>query len=220
MDVPLLPAPNVHTRNVAWSSDLGSLLTHGSFSLFCVVKGTKSLNLELTWRPYSSGQAIPTLEELVRVSDFDQFLASAYSDTEEDKNSLTDLLNTSHRLTRPISIENENQKGIEALISATAESDFSTIDPASIDGFDSSVLLTRAERSQSRSLSRLHLERDPGYTGRWDGSRCDTQLHISEEVIVGGLSEEGTNYTQLNSVDTGLSARCHPHISGSLGGEL
>ena len=95
----------------------------------------------------------------------------------------------SHSLTRPISIENENQRGIEVITSATAKSDSSTIGLASIDGFDSNVLLTRAERCQSRSLRRPHLERDREHTGRWDVSRCDTQLHISERVIVGGLSE-------------------------------
>jgi hypothetical protein len=136
-------------------------------------------------RPYSSEQAIPTLEELVGVSDFDHFLVNACSDAEADKSLLTAL----HQPTRPISIEDENQRGIKVIISATAESDSSTIDPASIDGSDSNVLLTRAERCQSRSLRRPHLERDQAYTGRWDASTCNAQLHISEQVVVGGLSE-------------------------------
>ncbi|KAI9454891.1 hypothetical protein BJY52DRAFT_699722 [Lactarius psammicola] len=186
MDVPLLPAPNVHTRNVTWPSDLGSLLTHENFSFFCVVKGIKSLNLELTWRPYSSEQATPTLEELVGVTDLYKLFGNACSDAEEDKNMLTDLLNMAHPLTRPISIEDENERGIEVITSATAKSDISTICLASVDSSDSNVLLTRAERCQSRSLRRPHLERDRGYTGRWDVSRCNTRSHISEKVIVGG----------------------------------
>jgi hypothetical protein len=48
--VPQLPAPNVHTRNAVWPNDMKSLVTYkGSFA-FNVVKGIKSLNLELTWR--------------------------------------------------------------------------------------------------------------------------------------------------------------------------
>lgn len=188
MDVPLLPSPNVHTRNVTLPSDLGSL-THETFSSFCAVKGIKSLNLELTWRPYSSEQPIPTLEGLVGVSDLYNFLANACSDVEGDKMLLADLLDMSHPPTRPISIEDENQRGIEVVISATAELDSSTIGPASIDGFDSNVLLTRAERCQSRSLHKPHLERDRGYAGQWEVSSFDPQLHISKKVIAGGLSE-------------------------------
>jgi hypothetical protein len=51
--VPQLPAPNVHTRNTVWPNDMKSLVTFkGSFA-FDVVKGIKSLNLELTWRQAS-----------------------------------------------------------------------------------------------------------------------------------------------------------------------
>ena len=51
--VPQLPAPNAHTRNTVWPSDMKSLVTFkGSFA-FNVVKGIKSLNLELTWRQAS-----------------------------------------------------------------------------------------------------------------------------------------------------------------------
>ncbi|KAH9056954.1 hypothetical protein EDB87DRAFT_1686669 [Lactarius vividus] len=213
MDVPLLPSPNVHSRNVAWPSDLGTL-THETFSPFCAVKGIKSLNLELT--PYSSEQPIPTLEGLVGVSDLYKFLANACSDAEEDKRLLADLLDMSRPPTRPISIEDENQRGIEVIISAAAELDSSTIGPALIDSFDSNVLLTRAERCQSRSLHKPHLERDCGYT-QWEVGSFNPQLH---KVIADGLSEsvycrEGTSYAQ-NSVDTGLSTHCHPTLSGSL----
>ncbi|KAH9082274.1 hypothetical protein EDB83DRAFT_630539 [Lactarius deliciosus] len=182
MDVPLLPSPNVHTRNVTLPSDLGSF-THETFSSFCAVKGIKSLNLELTWRPYSSEQPIPTLEGLVGVSDLYKFLANACSDVEEDKRLLADLLDMSRPPTRPISIEDENQRGIEVIISATAELDSSTLGPASIDGFDSNVLLTRAERCQSRSLHKPHLERDRGYAGQGEVSSLNPRLHISEKVI-------------------------------------
>ena len=146
----------------------------------------------------------------------------------------------SHSPTHPISIEEENQRGIKVILCAIVESDSSSIGRASIDDSDSNVLLTRAERCQSRSLRRPHLERDRRDTGQWDVSRCNTQSHISENVIVGGLSEvfefvflfqtllcwsqrvccrEGTSYAQLNSVDTGLSAWSCPLLSSSLGGE-
>jgi hypothetical protein len=95
----------------------------------------------------------------------------------------------SHPLTRPISIEEENQRGIKVILCATAESDSSTIDHASMDGSDSNVLLTRAERCQSRSLRKPHVERDRGCTGQWDVGRCNTQSHISEKAIVSGVSE-------------------------------
>ncbi|KAI9445387.1 hypothetical protein H4582DRAFT_1915146 [Lactarius indigo] len=224
MDVPLLPSPNVHTCNVTWPSDLGSL-THETFSSFYPVKGIKSLNLELTWRPYSSEQPIPTLEGLVGVSDLHNFFANVCSDVDEDKRLLADLLDMSHPPTRPISIEDENQRGIEVIMSATGKSDSSTIGPASIDGFDANVLLTRAERCQYRSLYRPHQDRDRGYTGQWEVRRCNPQLHISKKVIIGGLEEsvycrEGTSCAQLNSVGTGLSTHCHPPFSGSLGDKL
>lgn len=95
----------------------------------------------------------------------------------------------SHSPTHPISIEEENQRGIKVILCAIVESDSSSIGRASIDDSDSNVLLTRAERCQSRSLRRPHLERDRRDTGQWDVSRCNTQSHISENVIVGGLSE-------------------------------
>ncbi|KAF8273826.1 hypothetical protein EI94DRAFT_1715006 [Lactarius quietus] len=121
MDVPLLPAPNVHTRTFPWSSDLGSLLTHQDFSFFCSVKGIKSLNLELTWRPYSSEQAIPTLEELVGVSNFYHFLTNACSDAGEDKHLLADLLDMSHPLTHPISIEERTIEGYKVIAGGLSE---------------------------------------------------------------------------------------------------
>lgn len=118
-----------------------------------------------------------------------RFLKNGCSDTEADKSLLTDLSNTLHPLTHPISIEDENQRRIEVIMSATGESDSSAIVPASIGDSDSNVLLTRAERCPSRSQHRPHLERDHKYTGRWDVSGCDTQLHISKKVVVGNLSE-------------------------------
>jgi hypothetical protein len=92
-------------------------------------------------------------------------------------------------LTRPVSIEEENQRGMEIILCATAESDSSAIDRASMDSSDSNVLLTREERRQSRSLRRPYLERDREHTGQCDVSTCNPQLHISENVIVGNLSE-------------------------------
>lgn len=143
-----------------------------------------------TGRPYSSEQAIPTLEELVGVSDFNHFRTNGCSDAEEEKTLLTEVLNLSHRLTLPISIEEEDQRRANVILCATAESDSSTID-ASMDGSDSNVLLTRAERCQSRSLRKPHVELDRGCTGQWDVGSCNTvtQAHMSEKAIVSGVSE-------------------------------
>ncbi|KAH8998779.1 hypothetical protein EDB86DRAFT_3146059 [Lactarius hatsudake] len=189
MDVPLLPSPNVHTRNVTLPSDLGSL-TPETFSSFCTVKGIKSLNLELTWRQAGvpSEQPIPTLEGLVGVSDFYNFLANACSDVEGDKRLLADLLDMSHPPTRPISIEDENQRGIEVIISATEELDSSTLGPASIDGFDSNNE-TVDTQDKGKALP-----------------------YWSQSVYY----REGTSCAQ-NSVDTGLSTHRLPTLSGSLG---
>jgi len=73
MDVPQLLAPNSHTRNTVWPIDMSSLITFNGFSAFYTVKGVKSLNLELTWRPFNSEQAMPTLEELAGISELNYF---------------------------------------------------------------------------------------------------------------------------------------------------
>ena len=78
---------------------------------------------------------------------------------------------------------------MKVILCAAAESDFSVIHHESMDGSNSNVLLTRAERLQSRSLRKPHPERDHRHTGQWDVNTCNTQLHISENVTVGGLSE-------------------------------
>ena len=140
-------------------------------------------------RPYSSEQAIPTLEELVGVSDFDYFLANSCFNTEEDKSLPTDLLNVLRPLTLPASIEEENQRGMKVILCAAAESYPSTINHDSMDGSDTNVLLTRAERRQSMSRRKPHLERDLRHTVQCDASTCSTQSHISENVTVSGLSE-------------------------------
>jgi hypothetical protein len=48
--VPQLPAPNVHGHNIHWLKDMKSLVIYMGSSAFNMVKGIKSLNLELTWR--------------------------------------------------------------------------------------------------------------------------------------------------------------------------
>ena len=92
-------------------------------------------------------------------------------------------------LARPVSIEEDNQRGMKVILCAVAESDFSVNYHDSMDGSNSNVLLTRAERHQSRSLRKPHPERDHRLTGQWDVSTCSTQSHISGNVTVGGLSE-------------------------------
>ncbi|KAH9982296.1 hypothetical protein BGW80DRAFT_15638 [Lactifluus volemus] len=97
MQVPPMPPPNVHTHRVVWPSDMSSLVTH---SAFLTIKGVKSLNFELTWRPYDSEQVIPTLEELVGVSEHHYFPATICGDLDGSRAQLTELLNQLDPLTQ------------------------------------------------------------------------------------------------------------------------
>ncbi len=58
--VPQLPAPNVHGHNSHRPKDMKSLVTYMGSSAFNMVKGIKSLNLELTWRQanFSRGRRV------------------------------------------------------------------------------------------------------------------------------------------------------------------
>ena len=58
--VPQLPAPNVHGHNTHRPKDMKSLIAHMGFSSFNMIKGIKSLNLELTWRQanFSRGRSV------------------------------------------------------------------------------------------------------------------------------------------------------------------
>jgi len=156
-------------------------------------------------RPYSFEQTTPTLDELVGISNFQNYLATTYSDPGGDKSPRADLSNMSHLLTRPICIEDDNQRGVEVIKSATAELDSSAFDSTSIEGSDSNVLLTRAERHQYKSLGVPQTERGRGYAGRGDATRCDTHLHSSKNVV-GSLSEVFTlRFPAVEPYSTGLS---------------
>ena len=48
--VPKLPAPNVHTHDTVWPNDMKSLFISKAFAPLNVIKGIRSLNLELAWR--------------------------------------------------------------------------------------------------------------------------------------------------------------------------
>src|SRR6267154_1772181 len=109
-----------------------SLVTYMGSPAFNMVKGIKSLNLELTWRqanfsrrlrvdsnltgvlsrPYGSEQAIPTVEELVGDSELPFSLANI-SVGGEAKNQLADFLKWLDSMTQPVSIEEESQRKLQ-----------------------------------------------------------------------------------------------------------
>lgn len=166
---------------------MSSLVTDKAFSSFYVVKGVKSLNIELTWRqvsttcieltstrvnlsrPYNSEQEIPTLEELVGVSE-PQFLAITCIDREETRAELGGLLKSLDPLVHAISIEEEDQRKIQAYLESPPNLDFITEHLSPLDYRISNVLLTRAERHRPRMMPGPHLETDYDHTLQSQGS--------------------------------------------------
>ncbi|KAI0307633.1 hypothetical protein B0F90DRAFT_1675539 [Multifurca ochricompacta] len=204
MEVPQLPAPNIHTQSTPWPSNMSSLVSHRGFSAFYTVKGTKSLNLELIWRPYESEQATPTLDELAEVSDFRYFLANTNVVGKQSKAQLVQLFKQLDPLIRPISTEEENQRMLKVTLSATTKSDLVTNNLSSLDCMDSNVLLTRAER---RKLCGPFSQQD-GHGGRQDASGCTVQPQTSGQRNVGrdpedDYCEKGVNHTRLNLTNSG-----------------
>lgn len=182
----------MHTDNIIWPNDMSSLVTNKVFSSFYVVKGVKSLNIELTWRqvsitcieststrvnvsrPYNSEQEIPTLEELVGVSEL-HFLAITCIDGEdsETRAELGGLLKSLDPLLHAISVEEEDQRKLQAYLKSPPNLDFVTDHLSPLRCEISNVLLTRAERHKSRMMSGSHLETDYDHALQCDrGSRA------------------------------------------------
>jgi len=193
--VPRLPAPNVHTDNIVWPNNMSSLVTNEAFSSFYMVGGVKSLNIELTWRqvnitciestsisvnfsrPYNSEQEIPTLEELVGASEL-HLLAITCIDGEETRAELGGLLKSLDTLVHAISIEEEDQRKLQAYLKSPPNLECVTDHLSPLDCGFSNVLLTRVERHRSRMMSGSHLETD--HASQWDGASRDIQLQGSE----------------------------------------
>ena len=153
-----------------------------------MVKGIKSLNLELTWRqanfsrgqrvdlnltgflsrPYGSEQAVPTVEELVGDSELPFSLADISVGGE-----VAGLLKRLDSLTQPVSIEEESQRRLQVFLKSLTDIDLVT-DPSSSDCGFSNVLPTREERLRSR-LRRTQLKRTYDLAGLWDGDGCFIQ---------------------------------------------
>lgn len=204
--VPRLPAPNVHTDSIVWPNDMSSLVANEAFSSFYVVNGVKSLNIELTWRhvsitcieststslklsrPYNSEQEIPALEELVGVSE-PHLLAITCIDGEETRDLLGRLLKSLDTLVHDISIEEEDQRKLQAYLKSPPNLDFVTDHLNPLDCRFSNVLLTRVERHQSRMMSGSHLETETDHALRWDGASRDIQSQGSERPKADDPSE-------------------------------
>jgi hypothetical protein len=170
-----------------------SLVTYMDSSAFNMVKGIKSLNLELTWRqvnfsrgprvdlnltgflsrPYGSEQAVPTVEELVGDSELPFSLANI-SVGGEAKNQLAELLKWLDFLTQPVSIEEESQRKLQVFLKSLTDIEFVTVNPSPSDCELSIVLPTREERLRSR-LRRAQLKRTYDHAVLWDGDGCTVQ---------------------------------------------
>ena len=172
-----------------------SFVTYMGSSAFNMVKGIKSLNLELTWRqanfsrgrhvdlnltgfltrPYGSEQAVPTVEELVGDPELPFSLANT-SVGGEAKSQLAELLRWLDSLTQPVSIEEETRRKLQVVLKSLTDIDFVTVDPNQSDCELSNVLPTREERLRSR-LRRTQLKRTYDHAGLWDGDVCTVQSH-------------------------------------------
>ena len=136
-------------------------------------------------RPYNSEQEMPTLEELVGVSEHTLAISSA--DGEEARAGLSALLKSLDPLTHPVSIEEEDQRKLQVYLKYTANLHF-VIDHLSPLGV-SNVLLTRAERHRSGVLPGSRLETNYGHAGRWNGGDCAAQSQGGERLDVDHPSE-------------------------------
>jgi hypothetical protein len=184
-----------------------SLVTYMDSSAFNMVKGIKSLNLELTWRqanfsrgrcvdlnltgylsrPYGSEQAVPTVEELVGDSELPFSLANI-SVSGEAKNQLAELLKWLDSLTQPVSIEEESQRKLQVFLKSLSDIDFVTIDPSPSNCELSNELPTREERHRSR-LRRTQLKRTYDQVGQWDGDGCTVHSQSPGRSKLGSPSE-------------------------------
>ena len=120
-------------------------------------------------RPYNSEQEIPTLEELVEVSE-PQFLAITCTDGEESRAELGGLLKSLDPLVHAISIEEEDQRKLQAYLKSPPNLNFVTDHLSPLGCGISNVLLSRAERHRSRMMSGSHLETNYDHALQSQGS--------------------------------------------------
>jgi hypothetical protein len=141
-------------------------------------------------RPYSSEQEIPTLEELVGVSEH-HFLAMGCVDGEEASVELGGLLKSLDPPTHGISMEEEDWGRLQVYLESLANPDFVIDHLSPLHCGISDVLLTRAERHRSRMLprSRLELETNYNHAGQRDGGSRAAQLQVPERPKVDNPSE-------------------------------
>ncbi|KAF8499225.1 hypothetical protein F5888DRAFT_1688664 [Russula emetica] len=184
-----------------------SLVTYMGSSAFNMVKGIKSLNLELTWRPYGSEQAVPTVEELVGDSELSFSLANI-SVGGEAKSQLAELLKWLGSLTQPVSIEEETQRKLQVFLKSLTDIDSVTVDPSPSDCELSNVLPTREERLRSM-LRRTQLKRTYDHAGLWDGDGCTVQSQSPGRSKVDSPLEDDNHgqSTEPDSVDSDALVR-------------
>lgn len=130
-------------------------------------------------RPYDTEQAIPTVEELVGVSDVHYSVNG-----EEAKSQLEELLKWLNSLTQPI--EEECRGKFQAFLKFT-HVDFIIPDP--LDCELSNVLPTRAERLSTRLLPRSQLKRTYSRAGQCDEDDCGVQSQSLGQSKVDSPSE-------------------------------
>jgi hypothetical protein len=140
-------------------------------------------------RPYDSELAIPTVEELVGVSEFHHFLANISVDGDGTKSQLVELLNWLDSLTHPVSIEEESPGRLQAVLTSLTNFDFLTVVPNAPDCELSNVLPTRTERLRSRLLLRTQSNRTYEHAGQWDGGGCAAQSQSPGQSKADSLSE-------------------------------
>ena len=134
-------------------------------------------------RPYNSEQEIPTLEELVGVSEL-HILPISCVDGEDARAELGALLKSLDPLTHAISIEEEGQRILQVYPNSPADLKFVVDRLSPLDGGISNVLLTRAERHRSGMLPRSLPEADSGHPGPWNGGHCAAQSQDAERLNV------------------------------------
>jgi hypothetical protein len=139
-------------------------------------------------RPYNSEQAIPTLGELVGVSDVHTLTISCV-DGEEARAELGALLKSLDPLTHAISIEEEEQRKLQTYLKSPANLHFVIDHLSPLDGGISNVLPTRAERHESGMLPGSRSETDYGHAGRLNGDDCAAQSQGPEHLNPGHPSE-------------------------------
>jgi hypothetical protein len=121
-------------------------------------------------RPYDSEQTIPTVEELVGVSEVHYSVVG-----EEAKNRLAELLKWLNYVSQSISVEEESRGLGEPRMLLEPNFHSATVVPDPPDCEVSNVLPTRAERLRYRLLPRNQLKIAYGCAGQWDEGDCTTQ---------------------------------------------